>query len=124
MSRQDTNAAFANTSFLYGGNADYIDELYARYEAEPESVDAQWRGFFASLKDAEASVVQNARGRLLAAHRLAGGGARRTHLRPGWRLGEDREGASAKRCGPARRPKASRYRRVTFSRPRGIRCAP
>jgi 2-oxoglutarate dehydrogenase E1 component len=62
MSRQDTNAAFANTSFLYGGNAAYIDQLYARYEAEPESVDTQWRGFFASLKDAEASVMQNARG--------------------------------------------------------------
>ena len=29
MSRQDANAAFARTSFLYGGNADYIDELYA-----------------------------------------------------------------------------------------------
>ena len=62
MSRQDTNAAFANTSFLYGGNAAYIDQLYARYEAEPESVDTQWRGFFASLKDAEASVMQTARG--------------------------------------------------------------
>ena len=62
MSRQDANAAFALTSFLYGGNADYIDELYARYEAEPQSVDAQWQAFFASLKDAEWDVVQNARG--------------------------------------------------------------
>ncbi len=35
MSRQDANAAFALTSFLYGGNADYIDDLYARYEADP-----------------------------------------------------------------------------------------
>ena len=32
MSRQDANAAFARTSFLYGGNADYIEDLYARYE--------------------------------------------------------------------------------------------
>ncbi len=62
MSRQDANAAFALTSFLYGGNADYIDELYARYEAEPQSVDAQWQAFFASLKDTEWDVVQNARG--------------------------------------------------------------
>ena len=31
MSRQDANAAFARTSFLYGGNADYIDALYAAY---------------------------------------------------------------------------------------------
>ena len=62
MSRQDTNAAFALTSFLYGGNADYIDELYARYEADPQAVDAQWQAFFASLKDSEWDVVQNARG--------------------------------------------------------------
>ena len=32
MSRQDANAAFALTSFLYGGNAPYIEDLYARYE--------------------------------------------------------------------------------------------
>src|SRR3984893_18125241 len=62
MSRQDANAAFALTSFLYGGNADYIDTLYARYEADPQSVDAQWQSFFASLKDAGHDVVQNARG--------------------------------------------------------------
>ena len=35
MSRQDTNAAFALTSFLYGGNAGYVDDLYARYAADP-----------------------------------------------------------------------------------------
>ena len=36
MSRQDANAAFALTSFLYGGNAAYIEDLYARYENDPE----------------------------------------------------------------------------------------
>src|SRR6516165_810405 len=34
MSRQDANAAFARTSFLYGVNAAYIADLYARYERE------------------------------------------------------------------------------------------
>ena len=43
MSRQDANAAFALTSFLYGGNAAYIEDLYARYEADPNSVDAEWQ---------------------------------------------------------------------------------
>ena len=28
MSRQDANAAFALSSFLYGGNATYIEEMY------------------------------------------------------------------------------------------------
>ena len=41
MSRQDANAAFALTSFLYGGNAGYLEDLYARHEADPASVDAQ-----------------------------------------------------------------------------------
>ena len=62
MSRQDTNSAFANTSFLYGGNANYIDKLYARYEEDPQAVDAQWQLFFAGLKDSVPDVVQNARG--------------------------------------------------------------
>src|SRR5499425_1051011 len=51
MSRQDANAAFALTSFLYGGNAGYIEDLQARYEADPTSVDDEWRAFFQSLKD-------------------------------------------------------------------------
>ncbi len=62
MSRQDANSAFATTSFLYGGNANYIDELYARYEADPESVDAQWRAFFTGLNDSERDVALNASG--------------------------------------------------------------
>ena len=49
MSRQDANAAFARTSFLYGGNAAYIEDLYAKFEADPASVEAEWRTFFEAL---------------------------------------------------------------------------
>jgi 2-oxoglutarate dehydrogenase E1 component len=62
MSRQDANAAFARTSFLYGGNAAYIEDLYAKYESDPAAVDPEWREFFKSLKDAGADVVNSARG--------------------------------------------------------------
>jgi 2-oxoglutarate dehydrogenase E1 component len=62
MSRQDANAAFARTSFLYGGNAAYVEQLHSRYEADPDSVDAQWRAFFESLKDDRADVIKNASG--------------------------------------------------------------
>src|SRR5512147_2014504 len=62
MSRQDANAIFANTSFLYGGDAAYIEDLYAKYEADPAAVDAEWRAFFQSLKDEKADVVKGARG--------------------------------------------------------------
>jgi 2-oxoglutarate dehydrogenase E1 component len=62
MSRQDANAAFALTSFLYGGNAAYIDDLYARYERDPKAVDAEWQSFFQSLKDDAGDVEKNASG--------------------------------------------------------------
>src|SRR6266850_1908898 len=62
MSRQDANAAFALSSFLYGGNAAYIEDLYARYKTEPNSVDAEWQAFFGSLKDSAADVTRSARG--------------------------------------------------------------
>ena len=62
MSRQDANAAFAHTSFLYGGNAAYIEDLYAKYEADPSNVDAEWRDFFQSLKDERSAVVKSAQG--------------------------------------------------------------
>ncbi len=62
MARQDANDAFSQTSFLYGGNATYLDDLYARYEKDPGTVDAEWRIFFGALHDDRAIVDQNARG--------------------------------------------------------------
>ncbi|HYI89870.1 MAG TPA: 2-oxoglutarate dehydrogenase E1 component [Beijerinckiaceae bacterium] len=62
MARQDANEAFAQTAFLYGGNAAYIEQLYARYSEDPASVAPEWREFFASLKDETATVAENARG--------------------------------------------------------------
>jgi 2-oxoglutarate dehydrogenase E1 component len=62
MSRQDANAAFARTSFLYGGNAAYVEQLHSQYEANPASVDAEWRAFFEGLKDDRADVIKSASG--------------------------------------------------------------
>jgi len=62
MSRQDANAIFAHTSFLYGGNAAYIEDLYAKYETDPAAVDAEWRAFFQSLKDEKSDVLKSAQG--------------------------------------------------------------
>ncbi|MDQ0304459.1 2-oxoglutarate dehydrogenase E1 component [Ancylobacter polymorphus] len=62
MSRADVNETFLNTSFLYGANAAWIEDLYARFEADPNSVDAEWQAFFAGLKDAPADVEKSARG--------------------------------------------------------------
>jgi 2-oxoglutarate dehydrogenase E1 component len=62
MSRQDANAAFARTSFLYGGNAAYIEDLYARFEKDPSAVDAEWQEFFKALKDEGKDVTKSAQG--------------------------------------------------------------
>jgi len=62
MTRQDFNQALLQTSFLYGANAPYIEELQARYEKDPASVEPDWRDFFAALGDDPASVEKTARG--------------------------------------------------------------
>ena len=62
MSRQDANAAFALSSFLQGANATYIDDLYARFEKDPASVDPEWQEFFKSLNDPPAEIAKNAEG--------------------------------------------------------------
>jgi 2-oxoglutarate dehydrogenase E1 component len=62
MTRQDFNQALLQTSFLYGANSAYIEELQAQYEKDPASVDASWREFFAALGDDPASVEKTAQG--------------------------------------------------------------
>lgn len=49
-------------SFLFGANADFIAELYARYVKDPSSVDPSWSNFFAELKDDAAFVGHEIRG--------------------------------------------------------------
>ncbi len=63
MARQDhANDRFAQTSFLWGGNADYLEELHAKYLDDPQSVNAEWRAFFAGVADEPADVRKNAEG--------------------------------------------------------------
>src|SRR5690349_16100360 len=62
MTRQEKNETFLLTSFLYGGNADYIEELYANYQKDPASVDESWQTFFARLGDSAPDVAANADG--------------------------------------------------------------
>jgi 2-oxoglutarate dehydrogenase E1 component len=62
MTRQDFNQALLQTSFLYGANAAYIEELQAKYEKDPASIEPGWRDFFDALGDDPASVEKTARG--------------------------------------------------------------
>ena len=63
MARQDqANDQFSLTSFLYGGNADYIETLHAAWQENPSSVDPEWQEFFAALKDNADDVRKSAEG--------------------------------------------------------------
>ncbi len=44
-------------SFLYGTNANYIEELYARYRDDPDDVGKEWREVFDDLNDDEESIL-------------------------------------------------------------------
>jgi 2-oxoglutarate dehydrogenase E1 component len=62
MTDQSPNDIFHASSFLQGHNADYIEQLYARYENNPGAVDESWRAFFASLGDRSGDARAEAAG--------------------------------------------------------------
>ncbi len=62
MSSNGTNDRLERTSFLYGANASFVEELYARYQGDPQSVDAEWRTFFDGLGDDKEDVLKEAKG--------------------------------------------------------------
>ena len=50
------NQVFSETSFLYGGNAAFIEGLHERWAQDPNSVSPAWRAFFEQLRDSADSV--------------------------------------------------------------------
>lgn len=62
MARNSANETFALTSFLYGGNADYIETLHAAWQDDPKAVSPEWQDFFAQLKDERDAVKASASG--------------------------------------------------------------
>jgi len=41
---------FLDNSYLFGGNAPFVEELYENYLADPSSVPEEWRGYFDKLQ--------------------------------------------------------------------------
>ena len=62
MTEQSPNSQFRAGSFLDGANAEYIDQLQARFAADPGSVDAAWAEFFRSLGESEVTAKRAAQG--------------------------------------------------------------
>ena len=57
-----SNAIFEATSFLNGTNAQFVEQLYARYLADPNSVEQGWQDYFAQLGEKGLTASQLGRG--------------------------------------------------------------
>ncbi|MEY4722168.1 MAG: 2-oxoglutarate dehydrogenase component [Pseudomonadota bacterium] len=62
MTEHSPNDQFHASSFLQGHNAEYIDQLQARYASDPNSVDAAWAEFFRALGESEVDAKRQAQG--------------------------------------------------------------
>jgi 2-oxoglutarate dehydrogenase E1 component len=51
------NQVLSETSFLYGANGPFVEDLYARWARDPASVEPSWRAFFASLHERAEAVA-------------------------------------------------------------------
>ena len=61
-SRSEQNQALLDTLFLDGGNAGYLEQMHAKFVQNPNSVDASFRDYFASLDDIKDDAIKNAEG--------------------------------------------------------------
>ena len=53
------NQVLSETSFLYGANGAFVEDLYAKWAADQSSVEPSWRAFFGSLHE-QADTVRKA----------------------------------------------------------------
>jgi 2-oxoglutarate dehydrogenase E1 component len=62
MTDHPANDQFHASSFMQGHNAEYLEQMYARYANDPNAVDESWQAFFKAMGDDEVSVKQEAAG--------------------------------------------------------------
>ena len=62
MTEQSPNDQFHASSFMQGHNAEYLEQMYARYANDPAAVDESWQTFFKAVGDDEVSVKREAEG--------------------------------------------------------------
>ncbi|MDX2483842.1 MAG: 2-oxoglutarate dehydrogenase E1 component [Pseudodonghicola sp.] len=62
MTEHTSNDQLHASSFMQGANAEYLEQLYARYANDPAAVDAAWADFFRQLGDADLDVKAEAQG--------------------------------------------------------------
>ena len=62
MTEHPTNSTFHASSFMQGHNAEYLEQMYARYANDPNAVDEAWQSFFSQLGDDDISIKKEAAG--------------------------------------------------------------
>ena len=62
MSDQPTNEEFHASSFMQGHNAEYLEQLQAKYASNPSSVGVHWASFFSDLGDESKDLEAEAAG--------------------------------------------------------------
>ena len=62
MTEQSPNDVFHASSFMQGHNAEYLEQLYARYASDPNAVDEAWQAFFRAMGDTDHDVQREAQG--------------------------------------------------------------
>ena len=62
MSSSNNNTIYKKTSFLAGNNSEFINEFYADYISDPNSLPESWRKFFDGLSEDEKLIYDNING--------------------------------------------------------------
>jgi 2-oxoglutarate dehydrogenase E1 component len=62
MSSSKNNTNYKKTSFLAGTNAEFINEFYADYLSDPNSLPESWRQFFEGLSDEQKLIYNDLKG--------------------------------------------------------------
>jgi 2-oxoglutarate dehydrogenase E1 component len=62
MSSSNNNTIYKKTSFLAGNNSEFINEFYADYISDPDSLPEGWKKFFDGLSDDEKLIYDNING--------------------------------------------------------------
>jgi 2-oxoglutarate dehydrogenase E1 component len=50
---------FLDNSYLFGGNAPFVEELYEKYLENPAGVPEEWRAYFDKLQQMPGSTVKD-----------------------------------------------------------------
>ena len=62
MSSSKNNTTYKKTSFLVGNNSEFINEFYADYLSDPQSIPESWRQFFEGLSDEQKLIYNDLNG--------------------------------------------------------------